>query len=87
MQPIPLRNNPSHREGVGMSREDVLSIAIYKVKSNGAFTHWESEIYDAPFERVAQYTGPTYGSVLDAAVGYINEEYPDWIKENANETL
>ena len=66
---------------------DMVGISIYKVKSNGAFTHWESEIYDVSLERVAQYTGPTYGSVLDEAVGYINEEYPDWIKENANETL
>jgi hypothetical protein len=65
----------------------MVGISIYKVKSNGAFTHWESEIYDVSLERVAQYTGPTYGSVLDAAVGYINEEYPDWIKEDANEVL
>ena len=66
---------------------DTVSITIYKVKHQGIFTHWESEIYNASFERVAQHTGPTYGSVLDEAVGYINEEYPDWIKENANETL
>jgi hypothetical protein len=66
---------------------DAVSISIYKVKHQGRFTHWESEIYDASIKTVAKYTGPTYGSVLDEAVAYINEEYPDWIKENANEVL
>ena len=66
---------------------DIVNITICKVTSKGVFTHWEAEIYDLSLEKVAQYTGPTYGSVLDEALGYINEEYPDWIKENANETI
>jgi hypothetical protein len=64
---------------------DSINIVVSKVRSNGVFTHWESDVYDQTLRVVSQCTGPTYMGVVDEALRYIYDEYPEWIEEDANE--
>lgn len=68
-----------------LNYDDHVMIKIIKVKDEfGQFSHWESDTrFDTEYYGGGA-TGPTFGSVLDSSIEYLQDTAQYWMAADAN---